>query len=147
MTDELKPVRCGCGGEPYLKYDDGAYSVMCTKCGIETKGYCDHFDNFRSAKEYATKAWNRAMGVDRKLDEWCTDCKEYDHKKHCCPRWNRVIKNVVDEVREKYDERVAKVEYRETKMGFTYRCCNCDNRIDNSCVKYCPHCGARLEWE
>ena len=63
MTDELKPVPCGCGGEPYLKYDDGAYSVMCTKCGIETKGYCNHFDDFKSAKEYATKDWNRAMGA------------------------------------------------------------------------------------
>lgn len=27
----------------------------------------------------------------RKPDEWCTDCKEYDHDKHCCPRFNRVI--------------------------------------------------------
>lgn len=62
MSEELKPVCCGCGGEPYLKYNDGAYSVMCTKCGIETTGYCDHFDDFRSAKEYATKDWNRAMG-------------------------------------------------------------------------------------
>lgn len=25
------------------------------------------------------------------LDEWCTDCKEYDKEKHCCPRFNRVI--------------------------------------------------------
>ena len=41
----------------------------------------------------------------------------------------------------------AKVGYRKTKMGLSYRCCHCDNRIDNSCVKYCPYCGARLEWE
>ena len=26
-------------------------------------------------------------------DEWCHDCKEYDHDKHCCPRYNKVIRN------------------------------------------------------
>ena len=30
--------------------------------------------------------------------EWCTDCKEYDQEKHCCPRWNKVIKNTLVEV-------------------------------------------------
>lgn len=92
MTDELKPVPCGCVGEPYLKYDDGAYSVMCTKCGIETKGYCNHFDDFKSAKEYATKDWNRAMSAkdinvpnkfatDTNVGNeiiYCKDCK-YSH--------------------------------------------------------------------
>jgi hypothetical protein len=29
------------------------------------------------------------------LDEWCTDCKEYDHERHCCPRWNRVIRQTL----------------------------------------------------
>ena len=28
-------------------------------------------------------------------DEWCTDCKEYDTERHCCPRWNRVIRQTV----------------------------------------------------
>lgn len=28
-------------------------------------------------------------------DEWCTDCKEYDQEKHCCPRWNRVIRETL----------------------------------------------------
>lgn len=29
------------------------------------------------------------------LDEWCMDCKEYDHEKNCCPRFNRVIKSAL----------------------------------------------------
>lgn len=29
------------------------------------------------------------------FDEWCTDCKEYDQEKHCCPRFNRVIRNAL----------------------------------------------------
>jgi hypothetical protein len=28
-------------------------------------------------------------------DEWCTDCKEYDHERHCCPRWSRVIRETL----------------------------------------------------
>lgn len=34
-----------------------------------------------------------------KLDEWCTDCKEYDQEKHCCPRFNRVIRRTVEEMK------------------------------------------------
>lgn len=34
------------------------------------------------------------------LDEWCVDCKEYDHDKHCCPRYNKVIRRTVKELRE-----------------------------------------------
>ena len=29
------------------------------------------------------------------LDEWCTDCKEYDQEQHCCPRWNKVIRETL----------------------------------------------------
>lgn len=28
-------------------------------------------------------------------DEWCHDCKEYDHERHCCPRWNKVIREAL----------------------------------------------------
>lgn len=31
------------------------------------------------------------------LDEWCTDCKEYDSERHCCPRFNRVIREALKE--------------------------------------------------
>ena len=31
------------------------------------------------------------------MDEWCDDCKEYDHEKHCCPRFNRVIRTAMEE--------------------------------------------------
>ena len=30
-------------------------------------------------------------------DEWCHDCKEYDQERHCCPRFNRVIKQTKEE--------------------------------------------------
>ena len=31
-------------------------------------------------------------------DECCTDCKEYDAERHCCPRFNRVIRKTLEEV-------------------------------------------------
>ena len=34
-----------------------------------------------------------------KFDEWCDDCKEYDKERHCCPRWNRVIRETVDDMK------------------------------------------------
>lgn len=30
-------------------------------------------------------------------DEWCTGCKEYDQERHCCPRFNRVIRTAIDD--------------------------------------------------
>ena len=29
--------------------------------------------------------------------EWCTGCKEYDHEKHCCPRFNKVIRTTLND--------------------------------------------------
>ena len=31
------------------------------------------------------------------MSEWCTGCKEYDTEKHCCPRFNNVIRNTMNE--------------------------------------------------
>jgi hypothetical protein len=67
MTDELKPVRCGCGGEAKVSKIDKSflggefvYGYRCEKCGIATLWYASETE--------AIKAWNRAMGVD-KVDE------------------------------------------------------------------------------
>lgn len=38
-----------------------------------------------------------AVQPQRKTDEWCTDCREYDKKRHCCPRFNRVIRQTLSE--------------------------------------------------
>ena len=34
---------------------------------------------------------------DKGMSEWCTGCKEYDTEKHCCPRFNNVIRNTMNE--------------------------------------------------
>lgn len=33
-------------------------------------------------------------------DEWCTDCKEYDQERHCCPRFNKVIRETLKDIGE-----------------------------------------------
>lgn len=70
MSDELKPVRCGCGGEAIdsivisthfaILCDNHEnpvpeYYVLCKKCGIRTMLY--------QTEAGAIQAWNRAMGV------------------------------------------------------------------------------------
>ena len=34
--------------------------------------------------------------------EWCTDCKEYCSDTHSCPRWNKVISNAIEEIKQEY---------------------------------------------
>ena len=62
MSEALKPVRCGCGGEPvvghiektsYLPKD--RWYIGCPKCDICTGLY--------DTEAEAIEAWNRAMGV------------------------------------------------------------------------------------
>jgi hypothetical protein len=51
------------------------------------------WDAEREARD-AIKALPSAQS-EQHYDEWCTDCKEYDTDKHCCPRWNRVIRQTL----------------------------------------------------
>ena len=50
------------------------------------------------------------------LDEWCTDCKEYDTEKKCCPRFNRVIREALK--REPSEDGTLEVKVEDaTKVG------------------------------
>lgn len=66
MTDELKPVSCGCGGEARIVYIDGEDSedtfVECTRCKISVP-VCP-------SEEEAVTAWNKAMGERTEKAEW-----------------------------------------------------------------------------
>ena len=59
MTNELKPVCCGCGGEAeifHIAPDGyaGSYCVRCVECLTQTPF-------FTGNKEKAIEVWNRAM--------------------------------------------------------------------------------------
>ena len=55
MTEELKPVNCGCGGEAQVDQTDGydEYKVYCPKCFMSS-------GTFNTEAEAVT-TWNRAM--------------------------------------------------------------------------------------
>ena len=65
MSDELKPVNCGCGGEAKV-YDNEVrhefgishFVVECQKCGIITK--------WKNTEAEAVESWNLAMGGNKK---------------------------------------------------------------------------------
>lgn len=73
-----------------------------------------------------------------KWDEWCTDCKEYDQDRHCCPRFNRVIRETVDEI-----EPERKTGKWINVGSLSCRCseCGCKSAKETS---YCPNCGTKM---
>lgn len=116
MTDEMKPVKCGCGGEARLgNADYMCVAVYCMDCGTRTKPF--------NVPAEAIRAWNRAMGAKdiNVPDKFATD------------------KNVGDK------ERTAKVEVHSHPCGVSGKCCACGGDVYNG-DPYCSHCGAKLDW-
>ena len=61
MSEELKPIRCGCGGEAEIFHItpegcEGSYCVRCTECLTQTPF-------FNKDKNKAIEVWNTAMSV------------------------------------------------------------------------------------
>lgn len=58
--------------------------------------------------------------------EWCTDCKEYDHEKHCCPRWTKVIRTtlndninaVLDEIRAEIEPKCDRINTLASELSY-----------------------------
>ena len=50
---------------------------------------------FVEYRDVAEKIVNKVPSAHRATGEWCTDCKEYDTERHCCPRFNRVIRDAL----------------------------------------------------
>ena len=83
-------------------------------------------------------------------DEWCTDCKEYDKEKRSCPRWNRVIRQTVEELKKQKTGRwIHKLRHSEDKQFDYYEescsVCGAEARFWWRNFKYCPMCGAKME--
>ena len=116
-TIDLKPVRCGCGGEAKIETDHDTIQpvapidwkrVVCTKCNIRTP--------WRKTEAEAIEAWNKSMGE--------RTAKVIKHK-----YWLGVSLNVVG----------------EQTIGYEWLCENCKKKVLDG-DDYCSHCGARLEW-
>ena len=102
-----------------------------------------------------TVAAKAQASVEPGIDEWCTDCREYDQEKHSCPRFNRVIRETVEEAKQK----TGKWVYGEHDVAMCdgYFCKNCGFFVPWNYklhfidfikdYHYCPHCGTRMETE
>lgn len=115
------------------------------------------FEVFNSACDRHAKIIEGLPSAQPNLDEWCRDCKEYDKEKHCCPRWNRVIRQTVEDLKaEAQPERKEGAwVLREDLYGSTEaKCSECGfemlvNEEGNglhevSDLHYCPNCGADM---
>ena len=90
-----------------------------------------------------------------RLDEWCTDCKEYDTEKHCCPRFNQVIRTTLNEM--KSERKKGKWNtYYHSDIDFSYSCNQCGysapyqmigGKVFQKKWNFCPNCGARMTEE
>lgn len=79
------------------------------------------------------------------LSEWCTDCKEYDKERHCCPRFNRVIKETVAEMKSDGWQKVRHGRWLEHREGrWIYAECSACNSVQDTKTNYCPNCGAKM---
>ena len=116
MIDELKPVKCGCGGEAIIglnewedrkgNYHENSF-VYCADCSVSTMGFLTEAE--------AIKTWNTTMGANRVQFEAV----------------ERMAK-VTD-----YTENVCGIEAEGGGK------CECGNWVYDE-LPYCPHCGIRL---
>ena len=119
MSEELKPVNCGCGGKvivlPCFKPNlQRQYIVICLHCQTRTE--------YKDTEAEAITTWNKAMSgsVEEKLKAF----------------WYGMSA-------EMKEERTAKVVAVDE---INRHCGNCDEPV-GEWEKYCSKCGARLEWE
>ena len=117
MTNDLKPIPCGCGGEAKVQRVRTLKSyvlvVMCTKCEIATNYYTNEAE--------AIQAWNRAMGSTEKSSVVERTAKVIEHDA-----------SVTDTDGYKYHRS-------------EYLCGACKKKVLGG-DDYCSHCGAKLDW-
>ena len=64
------------------------------------------------------------------INSWCIDCKEYDTENKCCPRYNRVIKQTLDDAY-RHGETEAEARFHDEIV----RCEDCKYN-SNTCGNY-----------
>lgn len=86
-------------------------NVYCPECYILSSGEMfwggmETIEDFETKYNYLeVEPVNINLGQEPTIhpephyDEWCDSCKEYDKEKHSCPRWNKVIKSTVEELK------------------------------------------------
>ena len=91
--------------------------------------------------------------------EWCTDCKEYDQKAHCCHRFTKVIRHTVEELKSQPQRMRGRwigynadnsVWLRDDGEPIFLVCSECHRTVLNNGSadwNFCPNCGADMREE
>lgn len=117
---------------------------------ISRKALCEYALNQKD-KSVTPNDIMRFPSAQSDLDEWCTDCKEYDSEKNCCPRFNRVIRQAMKDAQLERKKGYWIRRIRRDlgpKLNDTIECSECgiafstENMIRRS---FCPSCGARMD--
>ena len=73
--------------------------TSCKECPLHMKA-TDMGDRFTDCE--LELFLHNLPSVHPDLDEWCTNCKEYDQERHCCPRFNKMIWRTLEEIKKGY---------------------------------------------
>ena len=91
--------------------------------------------------EPAVKALKALPSAHPEMDEWCFECKEYNHERHSCERYNRVIRDALAQIGQ---QRVGRwIHMLRDSENDEYRCSVCFNPVGYD-YDYCPNCGAYM---
>ena len=112
----------------------------------------NHLKSLPSVQPEILACGSGELKVQPEVDEWCTDCPAYDHEKHCCPRFNRVIQETVKEIR------AERMKGRWIDMGDFEQCSVCGGthlkefqsyygKTKWIKTNYCPNCGVIMDGE
>ena len=132
-----------------------ALDVLCQEHRYKIPGKRETYSQYNEAWQ---DALDRAEGAifnlpsaqpEYKMDEWCHDCKEYDQERHCCPRFNRVIREAVKEIQpmRKKGKWIDDGLYGDNFPHHAWLCSECGEgviEIDIPWYNFCPNCGADM---
>ena len=144
--------------------------MTCIAEGAEGDLSMDLIDRQAAIDEIkALYEWHDTVTEDRTIDhlkrlpsaqpdyimtEWCTDCKEYDQERHCCPRFNRVIRQTLSEQTEiiyckdcKHQEKYFHADGRRKDGGYYIFGCELADGYSHVCLDddFCSRAERREE--
>lgn len=67
------------------------------------------------------------------FNEHCDGCKEYDHERHCCPRFNRVIETTVKDIQQRWIPCSERLPENKERVLVT---CKCSHGLKTSILRY-----------
>lgn len=108
--------------------------------------YIEGKENAEAVADYVNRVRKRLDKLPaHEKDEWCTDCKEYDYQKHYCPRFCRVIRKTVEELKSEQPEIIRCGDCRYWKNDHLCECLSKYGTFETEIYFYCGFAERRTE--